>query len=594
MDESGAWKAEQRYRAVLEVRDGSPVSEVAVRYGVSRQTIHTWRNRYVQDGVVGLQEGSRRPKRTPTRVDTEVEALICELRRQHPRWGARRVRHELGRRKVEKVEKVPSRATVHRVLVRNGLINAQEQEHQRKYKRWQREAPMQLWQMDLVGGVFLADGRECKLVTGIDDHSRFVVIAAVVVIPTGRAVVEAFTAAMRRYGVPSEVLTDNGKQFTGRFTRPFPAEVLFERVCRENGISQRLTKRRSPTTTGKVERFHKTLREELLDEVAAFDSLDAAREAIDGWVHTYNHARPHQSLDMATPASLFRPSAPKPLTVPSASLAELETAPDNPPIVEEGPPPTGSAAAVEWEVRVPPCGHFAVAGSQQVWLGPAYSGRTVNVWADDRSIHLVLDGHHVKTIGSRLHDEHLRSLLLRGARPAGPAPAAPALPRAGRGRSRLPETTAVEVDRSVVRDGVIRFNNQDFSVDPGLVGQRITLRLDGHLMHAIADDQLVKSWPYPITMDKRLALTGARQASGPLPPAPSGRAPQAERRVPRDGVVMVARQRLRVGASHVGKIVTIIAEDTHFRVLDGDTELAIHPRKTNTPISRTKAWSKRR
>ena len=70
MDETGAWKAEQRYRAVLEVRDGSPVSEVAIRYGVSRQTIHTWRNRYAQDGVAGLQEGSRRPKRTPTRVNS--------------------------------------------------------------------------------------------------------------------------------------------------------------------------------------------------------------------------------------------------------------------------------------------------------------------------------------------------------------------------------------------------------------------------------------------------------------------------------------------------------------------------------------------
>ncbi len=592
MDETGAWKAEQKYRAVLEVGDGSPVSEVAIRYGVSRQTIHTWRNRYAQDGIAGLQEASRRPKRTPTRVDAEVEALICELRRQHPRWGARRVRHELGRRNVDKI---PSRATVHRVLSRNGLINAQDQQHKRKYKRWQREAPMQLWQMDLVGGVFLADGRECKLVTGIDDHSRFIVIAAVVVIPTGRAVVEAFTAAMRRYGVPSEVLTDNGKQFTGRFTRPFPAEVLFERICRENGISQRLTKRRSPTTTGKIERFHKTLREELLDEVTAFDTLDAAQDAIDAWVHSYNHARPHQALDMATPASLFRPSAPKPLTVPPASVLELEAEPDiTPVLVDAAPPPTGSAAAVEWEVRVPPCGHFTVAGCQQLWIGPTYSGRTVGVWADDRSIHVILDGYHLKTVSSRLHDEHLRHLLLRGARPAGPAPAAPALPRAGRGRSRLSETTAIEVDRSVVRDGVITFNNEDFSVDPGLVGRRITLRLDGHLMHAIADNTLVKSWPYTITLDKRLALTGARQASGTLPPAPSGRAPRAERRVPRDGVVMVARQRLRVGTNHAGKIVTIIAEDTHFRILDGEQELAIHPRKTNTPITRTKAWSKRR
>src|SRR5215813_2520023 len=100
---------------------------------------------------------------------------------------------------------------------------------------------MHLWQLDLVGGVPLADGREAKMVTGIDDRSRFVVIAAVVAVPSGRALCDAFTAAMRRYRVPFEVLSDNGKQFTGRHVRPQPVEVLFERVCRENGITQRLT-----------------------------------------------------------------------------------------------------------------------------------------------------------------------------------------------------------------------------------------------------------------------------------------------------------------------------------------------------------------
>ncbi|PVY95460.1 integrase-like protein [Actinomycetospora cinnamomea] len=125
---------------------------------------------------------------------------------------------------------------------------------------------MALWQLDIVGGVFLADGREVKIVSGIDDHSRYVVIAALVVVPTGRAVSEASLAAVERYGVPGEVLTDNGKQFTGRYTRPAPVEVLFERVCRERGITARLTKRRSPTTTGKIERFHQTLRGELLDQ----------------------------------------------------------------------------------------------------------------------------------------------------------------------------------------------------------------------------------------------------------------------------------------------------------------------------------------
>lgn len=194
--------------------------------------------------------------------------------------------------------------------MRNGLVVAQAQQHKRKYRRWQRAEPMHLWQLDIVGGVPLADGRLCKMVTGIDDHSRFVVIAAVVAVPSGRAVCAAFTAAMRRYGVPSEVLTDNGKQFTGKYTRPLPVEVLFERIRRDNGITARLTKPHSPTTTGKIERFHKTLREEFLDHVAPFESLTAAQGAIDGWVAGYNHQRPHQSLDMATPASLFAPMAP--------------------------------------------------------------------------------------------------------------------------------------------------------------------------------------------------------------------------------------------------------------------------------------------
>jgi transposase len=189
----------------MEVLDGSPVSEVAVRYGVSRQSVYSWRDRYAAGGIDGLRDVSRRPKTSPSRLPAEVEALVCELRRAHPRWGARRIAFEVAQRGVERA---PSRATVHRVLERNGLVVPQAQRHKRKYKRWQRETPMALWQLDLVGGIYLADGRECKLLSGIDDHSRFVVCAAVLAVPSGRAVADAFTAAMRTYGVPSEVLTD--------------------------------------------------------------------------------------------------------------------------------------------------------------------------------------------------------------------------------------------------------------------------------------------------------------------------------------------------------------------------------------------------
>ena len=112
-------------------------------------------------------------------------------------------------------------------------------------------------------------------------------------------------AALRRHGVPEQVLTDNGKVFTGRFNHP-PTEVLFDRICRVNGIEHLLTKPRSPTTTGKIERFHRTLRAEFLTGTV-FPTLATAQQRLDAWVAAYNTDRPHQSLDMATPAERYAP-----------------------------------------------------------------------------------------------------------------------------------------------------------------------------------------------------------------------------------------------------------------------------------------------
>jgi transposase InsO family protein len=221
--------------------------------------------------------------------------------------GPRRLQYELDKAHVTPV---PSRSTIYRVLVRRGLVPARKRKRRRQdYKRWQREAPMQLWQMDITGSVFLTDGIECKLISGVDDHSRFCVIATVVRRGTARAVCRAFLAAMRIYGIPDEVLTDNGKQFTGRFGKPRPAEVLFERICRRNGIRQLLTKPYSPTTTGKVERWHQTLQNELLNDARPFASIEEAQAAVDEWREEYNQRRPHQPLDMASPADKFRSSA---------------------------------------------------------------------------------------------------------------------------------------------------------------------------------------------------------------------------------------------------------------------------------------------
>ena len=123
------WLVEQRYRAVLEVLDGAPVSEVAVRYGVSRQSVYSWKARHAAAGIDGLREGSRRPRTSPSRLAADVEALVCELRRAHPRWGARRIAYEVAQRGVSPA---PSRATVHLVLARNAMVTPQAQRHKRK------------------------------------------------------------------------------------------------------------------------------------------------------------------------------------------------------------------------------------------------------------------------------------------------------------------------------------------------------------------------------------------------------------------------------------------------------------------------------
>jgi transposase InsO family protein len=293
---------EQRYQAVLAViRDGVAVVEVARRFDVSRQAVHRWLRWYEDQGLAGLADRSHRPPRCSHQMDPVVEVWVLEARRRNPDWGPRRLVHEASRAGMEPV---PSRSGTYRALKRAGLIDPQARRRRdRRFKRWERGGAMELWQMDVVGGVLLADGGQCKVLTGIDDHSRFVVCSGVMVRATSRAVCAHFAQAMRRHGVPQEVLTDNGKVFTGRFGLK-DTEVLFDRICRENGIDHLLTAPGRPTTTGKIERFHRTLRQEFLTG-RVFGDLETAQAELDGWVASYNTERPHSALDMATPASRF-------------------------------------------------------------------------------------------------------------------------------------------------------------------------------------------------------------------------------------------------------------------------------------------------
>jgi transposase InsO family protein len=591
---------EQRYRAVLAVQAGDRVSEVAAKVGVSRQSVHTWLARYAEAGLGGLEDRSRRPDSCPHQASPAVEAAVCEMRREHPRWGARRIAFELGRNGCP--GPVPSRMTVYRILARHGLHLAVPRKRGRKdYVRWQRAAPMELWQMDIVGGVFLADGVECKVVTGVDDHSRFAVIAKVVRRATGRAVCGALAEGMLRFGVPEELLTDNGKQFTDRFGKG--GEVLFDRICRENGIAHRLTQPASPTTTGKVERFHQTLRRELLDDAGLFASIEDAQAAVDGFLLEYNTNRPHQSLDMAFPADRFRPNQMPPAadglgpgratlavklpkfltdmmgTDPAAGAAV--TQPLDMLLVPPVVPASWSGGPVEFDRVVPPSGNLQVCG-KQFWLGPARSGLTVTFWADTDVIHLLIGGARIKSVRSHLSVTLLAQLARDGGRPAG-LPPVPVLPFTG----------AVEVDRTVSNAGAVSLGQHVVLAAEILRGRRVVVRVEEHTLQFFDPDtrELLRTRPNPLTPAEISRLRSARPA-GP-PPQPSTDPARVERRASNTGVIMVAGQKVALGRTHAGRTVAVTVGDTELTV-ECDDDIRTFRRTTTTPVRSFKAHRPRK
>jgi transposase InsO family protein len=367
---------EQRYQAVMAVvQDGWKVTEVADHLGVSRQAVHKWIARYEAGGLAALADRSHRPATCAHQIPPELEAMICELRRQHPGWGPRRILHELGRAGVEPL---PGRSSIYRCLKRHNLIELRRRKKRRdEFRRWERDRPMQLWQMDVMSGVLLDDDTDLKIVTGIDDHSRFCVAAGLVTRATARAVCEVFSDAMKTYGIPDEVLTDNGKVFTGRFGT-HKAEVMFDRMCRENGISHKLTAPRSPTTTGKIERFHQSVRKEFLAD-RTFPSIEAAQKELDAWVHDYNTERPHQSLEMATPAERFR-------LVPATKDASSV-----PVFVEED-------RNGQWVLRRVGSNGVMSVDNQMFSVGNAYKGQLVDAFVDDTTIQVWHQNHLIKTV----------------------------------------------------------------------------------------------------------------------------------------------------------------------------------------------------
>jgi Integrase core domain len=358
--------------------------------------------------------------------------------------------------------------------------------------------------------------------------------------------------------------------------------VLFERICRENGITQRLTRPRSPTTTGKIERLHQTLQLELLNEHEPFTSIEQAQAAIDRWRQEYNADRPHQSLAMAFPAARFAPAVSEPLALrvpPDLASSPRPARPGSgqrphPAAVAEPAPARSAAGAVELDRVVPPSGNVWVAG-QQIWLGPAMTGRVIRIWAGTRQVHVLADGHRIKTLPSRLDGKDLARLAANGAVPAGSAPLPP------------PAGSVIEIERIVSASGNISIGNHVISAGSPLAGQRVTVRLEGPVAHTLANGTVVRTVACPVAQSVRQRLRGARAATAGPPRLPDPLT--VRRRVSVRGAIMIGGQRIQVGLPHAGKTAQVTVETDTYQITVEDGIALAAPRRTSRDIKRHKA-----
>lgn len=314
---------ELKLKVLLEPdRSGETVAEVCARHGISRASFYRYRRRYLEEGVAGLTPRSRRPRSSPAQIEPLLEARIVELRRRHRRWGARRIHAELARAGIEP----PAVATIHRALRRNHLVAPQPARRPKATRRFEREHPNDLWQIDGTR-VRLADGEPAWVVDCLDDHARFLLAALACGSPTGEAAWACFVAASSARGLPRQLLSDNHTSFTGR---RFGVTVAFERKLAEVGVELINAAPAHPQTLGKLERFHRTLKEWLEDEGPAVD-LEHLQLLLDRFQSHYNQERPHQGIGDATPAERYLPGSAAAAPLEELTLPETERRPDYPP-----------------------------------------------------------------------------------------------------------------------------------------------------------------------------------------------------------------------------------------------------------------------
>lgn len=272
------------------------ISKLCHRFGISRKSGYKWIHRYSEEGDAGLVDRSRRPLQFSNQSYRQMEKEIICVRQKHPSWGGRKIKAYLEK---QKNLKHPAASTMTAILRRNGLLSPAER-RQNPVGRFQRCAPNELWQMDFKGDVPIKEGR-CYPLTVLDDFSRYSILLQACQNQGYQTVKDRLIAAFRLYGMPLQILVDNGPPWGDDY---YDRNTKLTTWLMRLGIQVLHSRPRHPQTLGKDERFHRTLKLELLGAFMPYRLADC-QIRFDDWRIVYNHQRPHEALDMETPASRF-------------------------------------------------------------------------------------------------------------------------------------------------------------------------------------------------------------------------------------------------------------------------------------------------
>jgi transposase InsO family protein len=301
--------------------EGANISTLCQRFQIARKTGYKWLARAHEGQPNALADRTRRPKQFRSPTTPKVEAQVLKARDRHPGWGGRKLQRWLKNRGIDPV---PAPSTITAILRRNGRLGDDDGFAPRPGRDWIRfehPVPNDLWQMDFKGDFALADGQRCYPLTILDDHSRFALCIRACDDQKRTTVQSHLTDVFRVYGLPRRVLMDNGSPWgvshqPGAFTR---LTVWLLRL----GVGVTHSGVRHPQSHGKDERFHRTLKLEVIGR-GPLDDRRHAQRRFDRWRTTYNHERPHESLDLEVPASRYQVS---PRVFPEI-LPAVEYAPD--------------------------------------------------------------------------------------------------------------------------------------------------------------------------------------------------------------------------------------------------------------------------